>query len=216
MAKNQKLFKGIMAHVVLLCGIGQLCIAQVSAPKEWSLAKEKGGISVYTCKAEGYQIKQTKVETIVDLPIKALVDVLMDFDHHQDWMVNFASSELLNSADSATYIYYVEVGAPWPIMNRDLVIKASWEHISDSLVILSTDKVSGYKEERDKFVRIPMMHGQWRFEKIDNHRTKVTNSAHGDPGGWIPGWIVNIKLVADPIKSLENFIGIARSRMLLE
>ena len=194
----------------MLCGIAQVPFAQVFEQKEWSLAKEKDGISVYTRKVEGYQIKQTKVETIVDLPINVLYEVLIDFDHHDDWMVNFSNSELLTSADSTSYIYYIEVGAPWPIMDRDLVIKGSLEYMSDSLVILSTNKVEGYKEERDKFVRIPMMNGQWQFEKIDEQRTKVTNSTHGDPGGMIPSWIVNIKLVADPIKSIENFITIAK------
>lgn len=192
--------------MAILSGMAQTSLAQI----EWSLAKEKDGIRVYTRKVEGYQIKQTKVETIVDLPIEVLYKVLIDFDHHDDWMVNFSNSELLTSADSATYIYYVEVDAPWPITDRDLVIKGSLEYMSDSLVILSTNKVDGYKEEQDKFIRIPMMNGQWQFEKIDEQRTKVTNSTHGDPGGMIPGWIVNIKLVADPINSIQNFITLSK------
>jgi len=199
MGKSQKKLKITIILVAMLCGMGQISFAQLSEQNKWSLAKEVDGISVYTRNVVGYQIKQTKVETIVDLPLKVLYKVLTDFNHHDDWMVNFSNSELLTSADSLAYIYYVEVDAPWPIMDRDLVIKGALEYMSDSLVILSTNKVEGYKEERDKFVRIPMMHGLWQFEKIDEQRTKVTNSTHGDPGGMIPSWIVNIKLVADPI-----------------
>ena len=211
---NQKQIKIATVIIAMLLGTPYMSHAQVLDDLDWSLAKEKHRISVYTRKVEGYQIKETKVETIVDLPIDVLYNVLIDFDHHDNWMVNFSKSELLTSPNTTSFIYYVEVGAPWPIMDRDLVIKGNLEHMSDSLIILSTNKVEGYKDERDKFVRIPMMRGEWRFEKINDRRTKVSNTAHGDPGGLIPSWVINIKLVDDPIKSIENFIAIAKASVI--
>lgn len=190
--------------------------AQESKGNKWLLAKEEDGIEVYTRKVEGYQIKEIKVETVVDIPIEYLYQVLIDFDRHEDWMVNFGKSELLSSNDSSTFIYYVEIDAPWPVMDRDLVIKGALEFMSDSLVIISTNKVEGYKKERNKFIRIPMMKGQWQFLKLSDNRTKIINRAHGDPGGMIPGWIVNIKLVADPIKSIKNFIATTRNMIAEE
>ena len=179
--------------------------------EQWNLEKEKEGIAVYTRKIEGYQIKETKVEATVGIPISRLYQTLLDFDKQKEWMVNFSESELLYTDDSTEYVYYIRIDAPWPITDRDLVIKGVLEYSSDSLIVFGNSKTEGYKEEQKRCIRIPMMMGEWRFIKIDESTTKVINKAHGDPGGMIPSWIVNMKMVSDPMKSMKNFITIARS-----
>ena len=62
----------------------------------------------------------------------------------------------------------------------------------------------GLAEERDGVVRMPTLKTRWEFEALASG-TRVTMRQHGDPGGRIPKWAINLVTVDIPFNTLRAF-----------
>ena len=86
-------------------------------------------IVVYTKVVENQPIKAVKAITTLDVSMPTLLTVLSDADLVPEWIPVIGKAELLQETDTnGVSIMYMVTSFPWPIRNRDAVVKTVTEY----------------------------------------------------------------------------------------
>ena len=81
--------------------------------------------------------------------------------------------------------------APWPVNDRDVVIKAKVRFDPSKSIFWSTFKRTMHAKMPPiaGVVRVPHIEGFYRLQRVDENTTTVRYRVNADPGGWIPKWL---------------------------
>ena len=79
---------------VLIFPIILFFVIDTNAQYDWKLVKDKADIKVYTRKVEGHKLKEVKAIVIIYANIKDIVNVVSDFNTHNDWVDNCFDNKL--------------------------------------------------------------------------------------------------------------------------
>jgi hypothetical protein len=179
-----------------------------SAQENWNLAKEKGGIKVYTKTESGSEYKAFKAEMQVSCRIENIIEVLKNMNTLNNWVVNCKGVELLKTEDNDQY-YYIETSLPWPFENRDMVYHFQYMENSSEQVRVIVTGIPEYIRPREGIVRMVKTNGYWLLTSIDPYKTAITYQMHVEPGGLIPPWLANPFIENVPFstfKELRNIV----------
>lgn len=183
-----------------------LALAQVAHAEgaPWSLEREKDGITVHTRPVEGSGIREFRGSALVASSTAAIRSLLRDADQFQQWFPNTSESRLLAREGDVSYQYSV-LDTPWPVSDRDNVFR------SETTVDARTGVVSiAVRADPDRHpeqpgrVRVRRARGEWRLEPVSPSETRVTFTMHLEPGGGIPEWLVDARVVETPFEALTN------------
>lgn len=188
----------------ILAFTGLFFLALPSLAEDWSLAKQAEGIDIYTRPVAGSGIKQFKGIADFEAPAEKIVALLRDSDRFKDWFPNTPESKLLNRKDHVSYQYSV-LDAPWPVSDRDNVLRSvlTKDESTGAIEIQVTAAPDFYPDQTDR-VRVRTANGFWKIEPLDANRSRVTFSMHIEPGGGIPEWLTNSRVVETPYEALTN------------
>jgi hypothetical protein len=189
----------IGAFVVLLQAIGP-----AAAATEWVLDKQEEGIDIYTRPVEGSGIKEFKGIAEVESGLDAVLQVLRDADGFKNWFPNTPESRLLDREGDVSYQYSV-MKTPWPVSDRDNVFRSVTERDDETgIVTVKVTAAPDYYPEQADHVRVQKANGVWRLEPLGKQKTRVTFIMHLEPGGGIPEWMINVRVVETPFEALTN------------
>lgn len=189
----------------LACGLA-LTSGPVSATTEdqWKLDKQQDGISVYTRPVPGSGIKEFRGEAEISSPLAAVLRVLRDSDGFKNWFPNCPESKLLAREENVSYQYSV-MSTPWPLSDRDNIFRSETKRSPTSgAVEIEVTAAPDYSPERGGRVRVRKARGSWKLEPLSPDRTRVTFTMHLEPGGGIPEWMINARVVGTPFEALTN------------
>lgn len=193
-----------MQKWAVLLGLIMVSPLLITAQSEWKLAKSGDGIEVYTRNRAEDKIKEFRVTTTVQQPLKRIENLLEDVEAYPTWQDNCEESEVVEKIDNKTVISRYTSSTPFPFSDRDVVLKMTKKPQSDGRVIYQIENAADAIEERDKFVRIPRAGGRWELESKGNSATLVTYQFYADPGGNVPSWLVNMFIVQGPYNSFKQ------------
>ena len=178
---------------------------------EWSLVKEKEGVTVYTREINGSDFLEFRGETVVEGSVEALVSILYDTPNAPAWMHQCSFGMTLEEvAFDENYIFQI-YDLPFPVSNRQVVLhsRLSW---TQEGVRLDSQEVNTYCDERQTsrckrvveadLVNIERSRGHYIFTPLSEKRTEVVWQQHVEPGGSIPTWLVNVLVVDIPFNTL--------------
>ena len=187
-----------LIHILLLSKT--LCFS--SSLIAWELAKEHAGISVYTSDVQGSTLKSFKAVTTVDSTLTGVVALLEDTSAGPDWLYSCLSLKRLQTA-SPTQVYNYSINdLPWPVKDRDAIIYSELKQDPQTLSVqISMRGLPNYLPENNNYVRIPYLTGEWSITPIKSGSMEISYTAHIEPGGNIPDWVVNALLVDTPMKT---------------
>jgi len=170
----------------------------------WERAKHDDGVTVYLKNEAGRALPVFKGIGTVDGSLFELLAVLDDATRHTEWMANCVKSKILKPINEFDRIMYNRTEAPWPVSDRDVVIEATCSANMERKEFLSQFRNVSYgpMPKQDGAVRMPRLRGFWRFEALDEKRTKATYQIDADPGGMLPDWVVERASVNLPIQSI--------------
>ena len=192
----------------------------VSIP--WQRVDEAEGVTVYRRQAPESRFVEFRGVGEVDAPIPKIIAMMADVSHMPDWIFgciqgelierNFNEDELNRKPTDYHQIIYGVNTLPWPLRNRDYVLKASVSFIPRTeqepfRVILATHTVEHrLKPPTSERVRMPQMHTTIVFTPLDSAltRTLVDFSVTTDPGGLIPDWVTNFATRNIPRKTIAS------------
>lgn len=171
---------------------------------EWALAAQQDGIDVYTRPVAGSGIKEFKGVAEIDANLEAIYALLRDSDRFHTWFPNTPESKLLKRDGAVSYQYSV-LETSWPISDRDNVLRSVTETDREAGIIRITVAAAPdeYPEQTGR-VRVRKANGSWLLETIEENKTRATFRMHLEPGGGIPEWMINARVVGTPLEALAN------------
>jgi hypothetical protein len=194
------MLKKIMLIVLLSSSFVSLTVF-LTAEDNWNKEFTKEGVTVFTRLIEGSSIKEFKGEGLVSAPVEVCVNVMGDVEAAVKWRPDCIVSKELK-ADDNTYYSYSETKAPWPVSNRDVIVKMEMAKSPDKVVY----SFSGVDKPelvplKSNVVRITDIKGTWIFER-KGEETYMIFQAKINPGGSLPAWLANKTSVDQPFKSI--------------
>jgi hypothetical protein len=187
-----------------LCLLSLPSFLPASDRNQWTLRREKDGINVYSRPSDYSKFNDIRVD--MDLPgtIEQLATILRDVDGYTDWVYSTRSSQLIRKVSDEEFIYYAEVGTPWPAANRDYYadMKISFNPANHSMNVISVG-MKDYQPEKKDFVRIPMSRGFWTVTTQSDKSIHLQYIVEVDPGGAVPAWILNSFATKAPIETFS-------------
>jgi len=183
--------------------LSQLVLAQ----DVWDLRKDEEGIQVYTRKVEGSPYDAVKAITVVEnVRLAAMIALVEDTAACSDW-VDRCEESFLHERISATESYvYTHTNLPFPVKDRDMLSHVAWRQDPATLeVVMQSEATSDQLDDVRGRVRLVDGEVSWHFKPLGSGRVEITNHAHIDPNGPLPGWLVNLLLVDTPFETLKSF-----------
>jgi uncharacterized membrane protein len=157
----------------------------------WQDAGEHDGVEMWMRDVQGSNVREIKAQTLVDLPVERVWPVLEDVEKYPEFMPYMVEVKVLErpAPDVATVYQCI---APPVVEKRDSVVEVT-RHVDERMGIYRTEwhSVDKGPAPRHDIVRVSGVRGQWLLERIGNRHTRLTYTMFTEPGGSVPGWIVN-------------------------
>lgn len=200
----------------ILLGILSLC-TDVAA-SEWELYDEKDGIQLYRKTVKESKFDEFRGIAIVETRLEVIGMVLRDIPAYTRWMSNCKHSELIEQFDENNMIAYHVQNSPWPVLDRDVVLRANttidWE---SGMFMVELQSIEDTRvPPRNDRVRMAKMIGTWLVEYVDREHTRVTYSFAFDPAGSLPAGLVNDRAKNTPYKTLLGLKEIVKDPAYIE
>ncbi len=178
----------------------------------WQLREESDGIRIYTTAVPGSDFEAFRAVADLDASTSRLMAVLVNPASCTEWVHNCVESEAFGSGGFGDRYAYSVNDMPWPVQDRDYVIRIRTHGEQASGVVdMYLSAVPGARPERDDYIRVDQSDTHYRFEPLGPERTRLTWVQHTEPNGSIPSWLVNSLVVDIPVKSIRNLERVARS-----
>lgn len=193
-----------IATLLVVVGAGLRAHAGEAGESTWHLARERDGIVVHTRPVEGSGIREFRGRALVSAPPEAIRALLRDADRFADWFPNTSESRLL-AREGALSLQYSVLDAPWPVSDRDNVLRSetSIDPATGRISIRIRAAPDEYPEQPGR-VRVRRARGEWLLEPVAGGLTRVTFTMHLEPGGGVPDWLVDARVVETPFEALAN------------
>lgn len=168
------------------------------------LKREKDGIKVFTCKSDSSKFRTLSADFILeDTSFEELEAFMWNVDNYVNWQYNMVEVSLLKKLNDHEMIYRAEIDAPWPVEDRELVVKFSLNQLSQNEIYFSINSVTYDYPLAEGVIRVPFSQASWHVEKLGaDLQVKYTLSI--DPGGYVPPILVNMAMADGPYESFRN------------
>jgi hypothetical protein len=171
----------------------------------WELAKDANNIKIYTRDVEGSKFKEYKGTMEIEASLSALVALVDDIAAHPSWIHTGTEGRLLKRVSQKESFTYSINGAPWPVSDRDAVVRNYIQQDPATLeVTITITAFPNYIPEEPGLMRVRKINGYWYFNPLTDGRVQVIYQVHNEPGGKIPSWLVNSIVITQPYHTLKN------------
>lgn len=175
----------------------------------WELQRNDEQAMAYSRldKATGLQV--CRVETVMKASLNALVAMQRDAARIPQWMDGVKSSRIVQEADDY-YITHTLVPSPWPVKDRDSVVRSDIRQQEDGSVLIEFASVEGVVPLQKNYERVQNVKGCWCFTPLQDGKTRVEYEVMVDPGGKLPAWLVNRFALDVPYNSIKQMHKLVR------
>lgn len=181
-------------------------LARSSATAGWKKIGEQEGITLWTKDKPGRAIPVFKGRTEIDAPMYQLLAILADPERAVEWNSRVAALRLLERASDFDFRFYVRIRAPWPANDRDVVLatELTREENGERLIAWFRGDRRAATPVPDGVVRFERLTGIYRLQRLAPGKTLVEYEIDGDPGGWLPGWLISYSVRGMPLDALRG------------
>ena len=174
----------------------------------WRTLYEERGVLVSTQEEPGQELPRLRGQTTLNAPVLHLLAILLDDRHSVEWARGADETNVLRDLDGRTQIIYARSRQPWPVKDRDLVMRRTVEVLEPGrgyrvhLVCLP-----GEKPRLENVVRVQRCETSFVLRALSADSTRIDYRGHADPGGHTPAWLVRMASRSIPLDTLN---GLAR------
>ena len=181
-----------------------IAVKPLPVRSQCTVRKDEQGIKVMSCEVKDSRLKSIKTVFELDADLFQLVSVLRDVSTYSSWQYRMINTKKIQEGDSSI-MYYGEISAPWPVSNRDLIVRLEFDYNREqkTLVVNAT----GYPTNLpivEHIIRVPEFKAKWIVSEISDHRLHVEYQLAVDIGGAIPVWIMNMAQAEGPFETFSN------------
>jgi hypothetical protein len=169
-----------------------LSVALLAAPDlgpGWKRAKTERDLTVFSRKARGSNIHETKAVGTFDAPPRVVWAAIRDYDRYEEFIPYVKQSRIVEREGAVLHVHS-ELKLPI-VSERDYVLRVVDESKGDEYLATWTASDKG-PPPRAGVIRITNTKGFWHLEPIDGgKRTRGTYYIFSDPAGALPAWVAN-------------------------
>jgi hypothetical protein len=176
-----------------------------SDKNDWTLKREKDGINIYSRPSDFSKVNDIRVDMDLTGTVEQLAAILRDVNGYSGWVYSTRTASIIKKVGENEFIYYAEVGTPWPAANRDYYadLKITLNPANHSMNVVSVG-MKDYQPEKKDFVRVPMSRGSWTVTTQSARKIHLQYILQIDPGGSIPAWILNSFVAKAPLETFSS------------
>lgn len=174
---------------------------------DWEFLRTHRGVKVWGKEVEGSDVKSFRGEIVADIEIGKLMATFFDAKQRKHWVDRYNSHGTIIKTEN-TETYWIHFALPWPVSDRDYVLKARRRIDEKKRVVTVNIKSIKNKArpENDCCVRATTYGTYYRFEALPGNKTKLEVEVHTDPKGALPTWLINLIQKSWPSKTLGNLL----------
>jgi hypothetical protein len=179
-----------------------LTLNVVQAQNNWELRRNENGITIYSRRSANGKIVELHLQCQFNATPQQLVAQILNISHYSDWVYGNKRSEVIKKVSGQDLIYFTEAHLLWPVQDRDLVLDLNTSPATATAPLTITVKsIPGYLPLKKHFIRVPYSLAVWKVTPIPGNKIAIDYTFNLDPGGSIPGWLVNLTIATGPYKS---------------
>ncbi|NNM52905.1 MAG: hypothetical protein HKM02_11905 [Pseudomonadales bacterium] len=174
---------------------------------DWKLARDRHGVQVWKAEVADSPVEAFKARTVVHSSLSGLLALFYDVQDAPRWIDRCSRVQALQRNDAQhEYTLLMETNMPWPVTDRDAVMKGHWRQdpVTLTLHLRAGDADSAIFPPRPAFVRTRELRSNWTFKPLGHGDVEVTTEGHVNPEGHLPAWVINIVLEESPYNTMRN------------
>ena len=179
--------------------------AASAAAEDWKLRRQADGVTVSTQPAPGFSLSASRAETRVPVAVDAVLALLSDAPSFPRWYSDCVENRVLAQLSTGERIVYVVTDAPFPVSDRDSIIRTRIAH--DAVTQAVTVTMHGqpdYLPPHPGRVRVPRLEGLWTLTPISATETQVTFELRADTGGSVPAFLAERQVTSGPFATMRK------------
>ncbi len=178
----------------------------LGAQEEWRMVKNSDGIRVFTRPLADSSLDEFKGVAMINASLEVVAELIRDVNAQPEWMADCIEARVVKKYSDEDMLVYNVTRAPWPVSNRDVVVRSRGrvdpKSGKVSITFKAVDEPSVPK--KSGHVRITDLLGQWHLKKEGDDKTSVVYIIRANPGGSIPASIANMTSKNIPHRTLLN------------
>jgi hypothetical protein len=170
------------------------------------LAIDRDGIKVWTYQTAGNPAINYQASTILNSSLPAVAALIVSPEDAPQWAPYVHRIEVLSPLDAdGVTVFRMELDLPFPLQDRDVVVRSQLRQTADGSVSLINEAVSDSRAPvRSGMVRVTRYQGSWQIRALAKGQVEVTTSGYADLGGAVPLSFANIFVEQQPFQMLRN------------
>lgn len=191
--------------LALMCLLELLLVAPRSHAGDWERVYTADNLLVERRAYAGSALSEIKGVTRVKASLNAVMALLKDDQFNNRWVYRSGGARILQESGYAQAYVYGVVDAPWPMRDRDTVVR--FDYVQQPLtreISITISNFPDFTPLKDEFVRVPDFGGFWHLRPQRDGWVEVTYQVYGDPGGRIPVWLANYAAALSVTRTLQN------------
>jgi hypothetical protein len=204
MKHARRLIKGLMVSLIIIC-TGPILATEEQ--EQWRLRIDRHGVKVYNRDVEGSPIREFMGHCVIDAGLYTVGMLMLDFPAYPEWVASCRDLRSITCRDALNCDIYYVMGLPWPVSNRDVVLRANAEvHPAENVIRVNCEAIPDDSRVPvpDRYVRLKSMYVKWILKELPDGKTDVTFLSWAEPGGHVPAFVANMATSDFPYKSLVN------------
>lgn len=190
------------------CLLASFLLLMPTGAGAWETVFDAEGVEVQQRPYGDSPLKEVKGEVRVTASLNALMALLKDADYNRHWVYRSGGARIVQSTGYRQAYVHGVVDAPWPMQDRDTVVRFDYaQHPDTHAITISISNAPDFLPEQPGLVRVPDFGGFWHLRPLGGGEVAVTYQVHGHPGGWVPTWVANYAAAQSVKRTLQNLPG---------
>jgi hypothetical protein len=175
---------------VLVLTLAQLGGASAQAVSDgWHVLGSELGVLISTRSQPGDPHPTYRGQATIQGTVLHVLAIVLDTRGSTKWVRGADGIEIIKDVDARTQFLQMFTDLPWPIRDRDMVMKRSVEVLSPGKEFrIRYDCVSNLRKAQHDALRVTDCNSHFTLKSIEPDKTNVDYQVHLDPGGGLPKW----------------------------
>lgn len=193
----------VILSTLLVAGMGAL--AHASEHDGFRVVASKRGITVSVRDEPGRGLPSFRGRGTIEGDVLYVLSVVLDTDGATAWAEGTDHMSMLQELGPRQHLIYSHTSTPWPVRNRDMVMKRKVEVVKPGEVFrLRLECVKDGKAPIKGCIRIHDCRSEFVLRKVDADHTSIDYQVRIDPKGILPKWFVAWSVRKVPFDTLIN------------
>lgn len=170
---------------------------------DWTVIQRERGITVSRRVQAGSALPAFRGQGRIRGNVLQVLAVMLDLNAVGRWAYGVSESRPIRRIDERTHLLYLRSHLPWPLRDRDMIVRSSVEVLRPGAEFRVTLRCEpGAQAEREEAIRVKRCESTLHLRQVDAESTEVDYVMSLDPAGRVPRWSAEWVAKATPFKTL--------------